>query len=195
MPNVRCLLLILLSDTRRLMSDVWFLLCFTLYSRVNSKYKPPGGLHSEGWFNGGFLRYDFAGLIFGGAYTWRGLFSEFYGMCFLGRGAHITRDICFLGRGAHITRDMCFLHRGTLSSRDMSFPVKGTHIARDMWFLGWGTQIVRDMCFLGRGTHIPRVMCSASLKVTVVLLSWFYITHAWRFLVSFYLDLTAKNAI
>ena len=27
----------------------------------------------------GFLHYDFGGLIFGGAYTWRGLFSEFYG--------------------------------------------------------------------------------------------------------------------
>ena len=27
----------------------------------------------------GFLRYDFGGLIFGGAYTLRGLFSEFYG--------------------------------------------------------------------------------------------------------------------
>ena len=26
----------------------------------------------------GFLCYDFEGLIFGGAYTWRGLFSEFY---------------------------------------------------------------------------------------------------------------------
>ena len=25
----------------------------------------------------GFLRYDFGGLIFGGAYPWRGLFSEF----------------------------------------------------------------------------------------------------------------------
>ena len=25
-----------------------------------------------------FLRYEFGGLIFGGAYTWRGLFSEFY---------------------------------------------------------------------------------------------------------------------
>ena len=28
----------------------------------------------------GFLRYEFGGLIFGGAYTWRGLFSEFYGI-------------------------------------------------------------------------------------------------------------------
>ena len=27
----------------------------------------------------GVLRYLFGGLIFGGAYTWRGLFSEFYG--------------------------------------------------------------------------------------------------------------------
>ena len=26
----------------------------------------------------GFLRYEFGGLIFGGAYTRRGLFSEFY---------------------------------------------------------------------------------------------------------------------
>ena len=25
-----------------------------------------------------FLYYEFGGLIFGGAYTWRGLFSEFY---------------------------------------------------------------------------------------------------------------------
>jgi len=26
-----------------------------------------------------FLRYPFGGRIFEGAYTWRGLFSEFYG--------------------------------------------------------------------------------------------------------------------
>ena len=28
----------------------------------------------------GFLRYEFGGLISGGAYTWRGLFSEFDGI-------------------------------------------------------------------------------------------------------------------
>ena len=27
----------------------------------------------------GFIRYEFEGLIFGGAYTWRRLFSAFYG--------------------------------------------------------------------------------------------------------------------
>ena len=32
------------------------MLCFTLYSRANSKYKPPGGgLYSEERFNGGFF--------------------------------------------------------------------------------------------------------------------------------------------
>ena len=30
----------------------------------------------------GFLPYRIGGLIFGVAYTWRGLFSEFYGMIF-----------------------------------------------------------------------------------------------------------------
>ena len=57
-----------------------FLLCFTLYWRENSKYKPPGGLYSEERFNGGFFALRFRGLLFGGAYTWRGLFSEFYGI-------------------------------------------------------------------------------------------------------------------
>ena len=52
-----------------------FLLCLTLYSRANCKYQPPGGLYSEGRFNGGFLA-----LRFLGAYIWRGLFSEFHGI-------------------------------------------------------------------------------------------------------------------
>ena len=58
-----------------------FLLCFVLYLRAISKYKPLGGLHLEGRFNGGFfaLRVWGGGLLFGGAYTQRGLFSEFYG--------------------------------------------------------------------------------------------------------------------
>ena len=47
-------------------------LCFSLYLRAISKYKLPrggGGLYLEGRFNGGFLlRYEFGGLIFGGAY-------------------------------------------------------------------------------------------------------------------------------
>ena len=39
---------------------------------------PPGAYIWRGDLTGGFLRYEFGGLIFGGAYTWRGLFLEFY---------------------------------------------------------------------------------------------------------------------
>ena len=53
-----------------------FLLCFTLYFRAISKYKPAGGMKRWGggdyiWrgdLTEGFLRYEFGGLIFGGAY-------------------------------------------------------------------------------------------------------------------------------
>ena len=48
-----------------------FLLCFTLYSRANSNYKPPRGLYSFGRFNGGFFA-----LRFWGVYTWRGSYME-----------------------------------------------------------------------------------------------------------------------
>ena len=34
----------------------------------NFQVQAPGGLYLEGRFNGGFLRYEFGGLIFGGAY-------------------------------------------------------------------------------------------------------------------------------
>ena len=40
---------------------------------------PPGAYIRRGDLTKGFLRYDFGGLIFGGAYTWRDLFLEFYG--------------------------------------------------------------------------------------------------------------------
>ena len=48
-----------------------FLLCFTLYLRAISKYKPPGGFYLEGRFNGGFFA-----LQVWGAYIWRGLYME-----------------------------------------------------------------------------------------------------------------------
>ena len=41
---------------------------------------PRGAYIWRGDLTEGFLRYRFGGLIFGGAKTWRGLFSEFYGM-------------------------------------------------------------------------------------------------------------------
>ena len=56
--------------------------CFVLLSRVefNFQVKPPGGrLYLEGRFNGGQFALRVWGLIFGETYTWKGLFSEFYG--------------------------------------------------------------------------------------------------------------------
>ena len=52
-----------------------FLLCFTLHLRAISEYKPPLGLCMEERFN----RLFFALQVWG-AYIWRGLFSEFYGI-------------------------------------------------------------------------------------------------------------------
>ena len=63
-------------------------LCFTLYLRAISRYKPLGGLILEGRFNGGFFA-----LRVWGAYTRRGLFSVFYG---------ITTAICLLTRHARV---------------------------------------------------------------------------------------------
>ena len=47
------------------------LLCFTLYLRAISKYKPPGGLYMKGRFNGRFFS-----LQVWRAYIWRGLYME-----------------------------------------------------------------------------------------------------------------------
>ena len=41
---------------------------------------PPGAYIRRGDLTEGFLHHDFGGLIFGGAYTWSGLFWEFYGI-------------------------------------------------------------------------------------------------------------------
>ena len=41
---------------------------------------PRGAYIWRGDLTADFLRYRFGGLIFGESYSWRGLFSEFYGM-------------------------------------------------------------------------------------------------------------------
>ena len=53
------------------------LFCFTLYLREISNYKPLGGLYLEGLIQRRVFC-EFGGVIIGGAYTWGGLFSEFY---------------------------------------------------------------------------------------------------------------------
>ena len=51
--------------------------CFTLYLRAIFQVQVSGDLYLEGRFNGGFFA-----LPVWGAYSWRGLFSEFYGIYF-----------------------------------------------------------------------------------------------------------------
>ena len=51
---------------------------------------PRGAYIWRGNLTEGFLRYEFGGLIFGGTYTWRGLFSEFYSI-FLVAGRFISQ--------------------------------------------------------------------------------------------------------
>ena len=53
---------------------------FTVYLRAIFQVQAPGGLYLEERFTGGFCALPDWGLIFGGAYTWSGLFSEFYGI-------------------------------------------------------------------------------------------------------------------
>ena len=54
-----------------------FALFYFLFKGNFPYYKPPRGLYLEGQCNGGFFA-----LTVWGAYIWRGLFSEFYGMRF-----------------------------------------------------------------------------------------------------------------
>ena len=58
-----------------------FLLCFTLSLREIFQVQAPGG------------------LIFGGACTWSGLFSEFYGIC---KKARELRHNNFMGQGESV---------------------------------------------------------------------------------------------
>ena len=58
-----------MATNSKMCVTVQFLFCFILNLRTISKYKPPEDLYSEGRFIGGFLRYEFGGLMFGGTYT------------------------------------------------------------------------------------------------------------------------------
>ena len=58
---------------------VFALLYFVFESNFSST-SPAGAYIWRGDLKGRFLRHQFGGLIFGGAYTWRGLFLEFYGI-------------------------------------------------------------------------------------------------------------------
>ena len=57
-----------------------FALFYFVFESEFQVQAPRGAYIWRGDLTEGFLCYDFGGLIFGGAYKWRGLFSEFYGI-------------------------------------------------------------------------------------------------------------------
>ena len=56
-----------------------FALFYFVFESNFPSTSPRGAYIWSGDLTEGFLRYRFGGLIYRGAYTWRGLFSEFYG--------------------------------------------------------------------------------------------------------------------
>ena len=64
----------------------------------------------------GFLRYEFGGLISRGAYTWRGLFSEFY--CLFSVPQTYIRENSFLPH--YISSDVFFVYAALLNSTDLT---------------------------------------------------------------------------
>ena len=59
---------------------------------------PQGAYIWRGDLTAGFLRYRLGGLIFGGAYTWRSLFSEFYGIFSKRKNNHYASLPCLCGK-------------------------------------------------------------------------------------------------
>ena len=60
-----------------------FALFYLVFEGNFSLSTNPGGVYIWPWrgdLTKGFLRHRIGGVIFEGAYTWRGLFSEFYGI-------------------------------------------------------------------------------------------------------------------
>ena len=80
-----------------------------------------GGLYLDGQFTEGFLRYRFGGLVFGGAYTWRGLFSEFYGIYAL---THPFFKLKYSSKKEVNYSNARSLHDGEVKSRVYSSPLK-----------------------------------------------------------------------
>ena len=73
---------------------IFALLCFVFEGNFPST-RPRGAYISRGDLTEGFLRYRIGRLIFGGAYTWRGLFSEFYGIYERNEFDAVPNTLCF----------------------------------------------------------------------------------------------------
>ena len=75
-----------------------FALFYFVFEGNFQVHQPPGSLYLEGRFNGGFFAVRvLRGLTFGVAYTWRDLFSKFYGIfgtTVMSSRTYITQVLC-----------------------------------------------------------------------------------------------------
>ena len=87
-----------------------FALFYLVFEGSFPSTSPRGAYVWGGDLTEGLLRYRFGGLIFGGAYTWRGIFSEFYGMV-----CHISK---FCSQCLFLSTDLfCFCREFSWSNR------------------------------------------------------------------------------
>ena len=109
----------LIGLTLQMEGNLPFLLCFTLYLRAISKYKPPGGLYMEGRFNGRFFA-----LQVWGAYIWKGLIHG--GAYFRNFMVFWRCPLCFLFTPKTLCMNIDFKLRKQPSFRDVTtcFPAK-----------------------------------------------------------------------
>ena len=99
--------------------------CFVL---LCSKFKPQGGLYLEGRFNFRFFALRvWGGLIFGGAYTWRSLFSEFYGISRMKNYIDLNRSEGFIYLPPFISQILDFIYCRVLILIFDSVTVNVTH--------------------------------------------------------------------
>ena len=77
--------------------STFFALFYFVFESNFPSTSPRGAYIWRGDLTEGFLRYRFGGLIFGGANTWRSLFSEFYGIIWKLRQANKRTPISVSG--------------------------------------------------------------------------------------------------
>ena len=101
---------------------------FALFYFVPST-SPKGAYIWRGDLTFAFLRYEFGGLIFGGAYTWRSLFSEFYGISRMKNCIDLNRSEGFIYLPPFISRILDFIYCRVLILIFDSVTVNVTHTA------------------------------------------------------------------
>ena len=110
---------------------------------------PWGAYIWKGDLTEGFLRYLFGGRIFGGAYAWRGLFSEFYGM--LDSVPHPSRTLSTTQGHFSIT-EACKSDRTMIFSKAHSESIERSFVDYLPFFCSWNVRASSPILFFAMHT-------------------------------------------